>query len=203
MGEGSIFGEIALLADVPRVASVVARTESMLLEVTRELLNQLASRHKALPPVLDRFYKERLLANLLRSNDLFAAFSRPALARLVERFQLRQAARGDTLVKQGDIGRGLFVVLRGRCVAFDEPTGHEYPELAEGAVFGEIALLELCAATATVRAETACVLLFLDRDAFAEEVLANNAAAKQLEALARERLDRSQKILGKLPAALI
>jgi CRP-like cAMP-binding protein len=203
MGEGSLFGEIALLADVPRVASVVARTESMLLEVTRGLLNELAARHKALPAVLDRFYKERLLANLLRSNDLFASFSRPALARLVERFQLRQSARGEELVKQGEIGRGFFVVLRGRCVAYDEPSGHEYPEMSEGSVFGEIALLELCAATATVRAETACVLLFLDRDAFADEVLGNNAAAKQLESIARERLDRSQKALGKMPAALI
>ncbi|MFN2546950.1 MAG: hypothetical protein ABR567_05935 [Myxococcales bacterium] len=34
------------------------------------------------------------------------------------------------------------------------PTGEEYPEMTEGAVFGEIALLEQCAATATVRAET-------------------------------------------------
>src|SRR5713226_5166209 len=64
MEEGSIFGEIALLADVPRVASVIASEESLVLEVSRELLDEMSNRHKALPELLQRFYKERLLANL-------------------------------------------------------------------------------------------------------------------------------------------
>ncbi|MGZ6143597.1 MAG: cyclic nucleotide-binding domain-containing protein, partial [Myxococcales bacterium] len=152
IGEGSLFGEIALLADVPRVASVVASEECLLLEVSRSLLNELSARHPALPAVLSRFYKERLLANLLRSSELFRSLSGAALARLVDRFELRTAERGDELVRQGDTGRGLFVLLRGTCAAYDVPTGEEYPELTEGAVFGEIALLELCPATATVRA---------------------------------------------------
>ena len=195
MGEGSFFGEIALLADVPRVASVIASEECLLLEVSRSLLNELSARHPALPAVLDRFYKERLLANLLRSSELFRSFPDGALARLVDRFELRTAERGDELVRQGDTGRGLFVLLRGTCAAYDVPTGEEYPELTEGAVFGEIALLELCPSTATVRAETRCVLLFLPRQAFAEEVLKNAEASKRLEAIARERLQRSAKLL--------
>ena len=69
-------------------------------------------------------------------------------------------------------------------MAYDVPTGEEYPELAVGAVFGEIALLELCA----------------------EEVLRNNAAAKKLESIARKRLERSAKLLddfGPLPPPLV
>lgn len=89
---------------------------------------------------MQRFYKERLLANLLRSSELFRAFSREALARLAQKFELKTAERGDELVRQGDNGRGLFVLLRGRCVAYDVPTGEEYPELSEGAVLGEISL---------------------------------------------------------------
>src|SRR5205085_12284989 len=114
MHDGSFFGEIAMLADVPRVASVVADGECHLLEVSRELLRELSARHKGLEELLLRFYKERLLANLLRSNDLFTGFSREALARLIDRFQVRTAARGDQLVTQGDVGRGLWVILRGR-----------------------------------------------------------------------------------------
>lgn len=195
IGEGGIFGEIGLLADVPRVASVIASEESLLLEVTRSLLDELAARHPALPAVLGRFYKERLLANLVRSSELFRLFSDAALARLIDRFELRTAERGEELIKQGDTGRGLFVILRGRCAAYDVPSGEEYPEMSEGAVFGEIALLELCPATATVRAETRCVLLFLPRKAFAEEVLKNHDAAKKLEIIARERLLRSARVL--------
>jgi cAMP-dependent protein kinase regulator len=206
MGEGSFFGEIALLADVPRVASVVASEESLLLEVSRELLDELSTRHKSLPALLQRFYKERLLANLLRTGDLFRSFSREALSRLAGSFELKTAERGDELVKQGEMGRGLFVLLRGRCAAYDVPTGAAYPELSEGAVFGEIALLELCPSTATVRAESRSVLLFLPRKAFAEEVLKNTQAASMLETLARQRLERSAKLLddfGEMTPALV
>ena len=195
IGEGGVFGEIALLAEVPRVASVIASEECLLLEVSRSLLEELSARHKSLPAVVNRFYKERVLANLLRSSDLFRAFSDPALSHLADRFELRTAERGETLVKQGDMGRGLFVLLRGKCVAYDSPTGEEYPELTEGAVFGEIALLELCPSTATVRAESRCVLLFLPRQAFAEEVLTNPEASKKLESIARDRLQRSARVL--------
>lgn len=195
MGEGSFFGEIALLADVPRVASVVADDECLLLEVSRTLLNELSAKYPALPAVLNRYYRERLLANLFRSSDVFRSFTDMALAKLIDRFELRTAERGEELIRQGDAGRGLWVVLRGKCAAYDVPSGEEYPEMSEGAVFGEIALLELSPATATVRAETRCVLLFLPRQAFAEEVLVNSEAAKKLEAIARVRLQRSAKVL--------
>jgi CRP-like cAMP-binding protein len=145
---------------VPRVASVIADGECLLLEVPRELLRELSARHRGLEQLLQRFYKERLLANLLRSNDLFSVFSQEARERLVDR---------------------------------------------EGAVFGEISLLELCLTTATVRAETAAVLLFLDRTGFAEEVLRNPAAAKKLDAIARVRLERSAALLddgGILPSMI-
>jgi cAMP-dependent protein kinase regulator len=101
------------------------------------------------------------------------------------------------------VGRGLWLLLRGRCVAYDTPTGEEYPELSEGAVFGEIALLELCPATATVRAETPCLLLYLDRDAFAREVLQNLVAAKRLDAMARERLARTEKVHREIPHSMV
>jgi CRP-like cAMP-binding protein len=155
----------------------------------------MSKRHKALPELLQRFYKERLLANLLRSSELFRTFSRDALARLAQKFELKTAERGDELVRQGINGRGFYVLLRGGCVAYDVPTGEEYPELSEGAVLGEISLLELCPATATVRAETRCVLLFLSRQDFAEEVLKNAEATKNLEKIARERLERSAKLM--------
>jgi CRP-like cAMP-binding protein len=104
MEEGSIFGEIALLAEVPRVASVIASEESLLLEVSRELLDEMSMRHKSLPALLQRFYKERLLANLLRSSELFRAFSREALARLAQKFELKTAEGGDELVGRATTG---------------------------------------------------------------------------------------------------
>jgi CRP-like cAMP-binding protein len=203
MATGAVFGEIALLAAVPRLATVRAAEDCLLIEVPRHVFDDLAERHPHLRPLMLGFFKERLVANLLRSNDLFRAFSPEELKRIADRFQVREAKRGEALITQGANGSGFWLILRGKCVAFDVTSGAEYPELSEGAVFGEIALLELCPATATVRAETSCVLLFLDRDSFHREVLQNAAASKKLDALVHERLARTGQVRAAYGPALV
>ncbi|MBI5546249.1 MAG: cyclic nucleotide-binding domain-containing protein [Deltaproteobacteria bacterium] len=201
MGEGTFFGEIGLLSDVPRLASVVAANECVVLEVTREMLGNLTARHPALEPVLQHFYRDRLLANLLRSNPLFTGFDDEARRALVDRFALKKVGQGAALVKEGEPGNALFVLLRGRCDVFHsdaQGAEHAYPSMSEGAIFGEIALLREGLASATVRAAEGCLLLALDRAAFRDYVLANEQARKALEKLRDERLQRTVEMLVKL-----
>ncbi len=201
MAEGTCFGEIGLLADVPRLASVVAMGECVVLEVTRDLLVGLGARFPGLEEILQRFYRERLLANLLRSSPLFSTFAEPALLALADRFALRKAAADELLVKEGEPGEALFVLLRGRCEPFHEGADgqrHPYPTMVEGAVFGEIALLRDGRASASVRAATDCLLLALDRESFRSQVLANEDARKKLEALRDQRLQRTVELLLQL-----
>ena len=201
MEEGTFFGEIGLLSDVPRLASVVAATECVVLEVTREMLGKLTASHPGLEPVLQHFYRDRLLANLLRSSPLFEGFDEEARRALVDRFALRKADAGATLVKEGAPGEALFVLLRGRCeVVHVDSAGkaHPYPPMDEGAVFGEIALLREGLASATVRATAPCLLLALDREAFRSYLLANDQVRQRLEALRDERLHRTLDLLVKL-----
>lgn len=201
MAEGTCFGEIGLLADVPRLASVVAVGECVVLEVTRDLLVGLGARFPGLEEILQRFYRERLLANLLRSSPLFSSFAEPALLALADRFALRKAAAEELLVKEGEPGEALFVLLRGRCEPFHEGADgqrHPYPTMVEGAVFGEIALLRDGRASASVRTATECLLLALDRESFRSQVLANEDARKKLEALRDQRLQRTVELLLQL-----
>src|SRR5471032_3380620 len=114
MVAGAVFGEIALLAEVPRVATIIAAEDSLLVEVTREMLAALEAHHPQLQVLINGFFKKRLLANLLRSNDLFTVFDEDSLARLGAEFQIRSAERGDQLITQGDIGRGLWLLRRVR-----------------------------------------------------------------------------------------
>lgn len=201
MGEGTFFGEIGLLSDVPRLASVVAANECVVLEVTREMLAGLSAKHAELDAVLQRFYRERLLANLLRSNAIFADFDEPARKGLADKFALRRAERGHKLVVEGMPGQALFVLLRGRCEAFHRDSKgkeHSFPPMTEGAVFGEIALMGEGVATATVRASEGCLLLALDRETFKSKVLSNPKAKEALEKLRTERLQRTADLGTKL-----
>jgi CRP-like cAMP-binding protein len=197
MGPGTFFGEVGLVAEVPRLASVVARGDCELLEVTREMLRGLGERFPGLPALVERFFKERLLANVLRSSPLFQALDAGATRALVDRFCLRTEPAGATLLAQGQPGPGLYLLLRGQCSVTHEEDGRplaRYPDMAEGALFGEISALHGSPATATVRATSDCLLLFLDRQGLAAHLLAHPASASALQQLGAQRLERTRQV---------
>jgi cAMP-dependent protein kinase regulator len=103
------------------------------------------------------------------------------------------------LLQQGQRSHALHLLLRGRCsVVHQDPEGGErpYPDMTEGAVFGEISLLLDLRVTATVRAATSCLLLVLDQEAVQQLVLPYPEVRRTLTQLSRERLDRTAAMLA-------
>jgi cAMP-dependent protein kinase regulator len=199
LDEGSFFGEMGLISEAPRVASVVATRDCTLLEVTREMLASLSVRFPSLEQVVQQFYKDRLLDNLLKSNPLFQPLSAEQKRALAERFQSRTVEPGTVLLQQGQRSQALHLLLRGRCsVVHQDLDGSElpYPDMTEGAVFGEISLLLDLRITATVRAATPCLLLVLDQETVTERVLPHPEVRRMLTRLTRERLDRTAALLA-------
>ena len=199
LDEGSFFGEMGLISDAPRVASVVATRDCTLLEVTREMLTTLSARFPTLEQVVQQFYKDRLLDNLLESNPLFQPLSAEQKRAISERFQTRTVEPGTVLLQQGQRSHALHLLLRGRCaVVHQESDSGElpYPDMVEGAVFGEISLLLDLRVTATVRAATPCLLLVLDQESVKELVLPHPEVRRMLTRLTRERLDRTAALLA-------
>ena len=102
------------------------------------------------------------------------------------------------LLTEREEGKGLFVLLRGRCLAFhtDAAGGRKnYPEMVEGTVFGEISLLHDMPATATVTADADCLVMTLGREAFYQKVLSNPEAAQALARIGSERLEHTVMLL--------
>jgi len=60
MGEGSFFGEVALLTDKPRTATVIAKSDLELMELTRENFNLLAERYPSVQKVVEAYQKHRV-----------------------------------------------------------------------------------------------------------------------------------------------
>ncbi|NOY83033.1 MAG: cyclic nucleotide-binding domain-containing protein [Kiritimatiellaeota bacterium] len=105
---------------------------------------------------------------------LFSQLSDKDLAAIAERARFVRARDGEVLVRQGDRGDCLFVLLEGRATVHKEDEiGHSrlVAELQAGDVFGEVALLEKVPRTATVRARGAAALLMLNQEVFEELVL--------------------------------
>ncbi len=128
---------------------------------------------------LDHFARERLLKNLIATSPLFKPFDNQQQMELVRRFEGIDVASGTTIIRENELGQGLFVILLGEVeVAAD--TGRRSPACAPATLFGEMALLDDSPTTAAVRTVAPTSVLFLGRDYFRRLVVGSAGAAKVL-----------------------
>ena len=140
---------------------------------------------------LDRGQEEASrVRELLRGVPFLAPLPLPRLERLVRAARPLAFPAGESVVELGDPGEDFFVIEEGsvEVVEYGRRQG-------VGEAFGEIALLQECSRTATVRAATDLRLRALSRPAFLAAVGAHDdsrrlAAATAAEHLARPRVDR-------------
>lgn len=191
LGEGSFFGEMALLGDGLRSASVVAEGEVDLFELSRPMLDALSANYPSVEQVMLRFSKQRLLANLLNTSPLFAPFDRAARKVLIEKFKSRPVAEKTDIVVAGQRGDGLYVLLSGRAqvVASPKQSAVVLADLGPGSIFGEISLLKNEPVGATVRSLTPCTILRLPAKIFRELVMSQPEILDLVSRLADSRLE--------------
>jgi CRP-like cAMP-binding protein len=165
--ESSLFGEMALITDQPRSASVVVEGEADIIEVSREALARVTQQIPALKEVLDRFTRERLIKNLMQTSPLFTPFTKAQQSDLLRRFEGHDVEAGTEVIREGEPGQGLFVVLSGQLeVVAHASSGSPVPlaRLQTGDICGEMSLLANQPTSATVRALTRATVLFLARE---------------------------------------
>jgi len=202
IGEGEFFGEMSLLAGTPRFATVKAFERTAVLELTREQLEVLLQRHPSVEDVLQGFHRERLLEDVLRGNPLFRTLSPAQREALARDFQICTRPAGTLLLEQGKEVDALYLLLRGRCqVTHRHADGSQVPlrTLGEGDMFGEIALMLNLAATATVCAETPCILLRLDWGSCERHLLSDPGVCEALSRMGNERLLSSAGLYWEAP----
>ena len=114
-------------------------------------------------------------------------FASPEARGLIEQcFVAAAYPFGSTIVREGEDADAFFVVTCGRARVLKRGDhGEEVPigTLAAGDSFGELALVERTARTATIRASSAVELLRLDRTLF-EALLRTNGAVREAAELA-------------------
>ncbi|MBS2025909.1 MAG: cyclic nucleotide-binding domain-containing protein, partial [Deltaproteobacteria bacterium] len=94
LGEGDFFGEMALVANSPRLATVKSVAEAVLLEVDREALEDVIAVHPSVRDVVLAFYRARLLDNLFGQSALFKEFNHDERRKLGDRFRHHSLPRG-------------------------------------------------------------------------------------------------------------
>jgi MFS family permease len=125
---------------------------------------------------------------LLRSLPTMAPLEPPELERLARCLTAHPVKRDEVVVREGEPGKQFFVVADGELEVM--AGGSLVPPLGRGDGFGEIALLEDCARTATVTARSDGLLYALERDDFLSAVSANAESAREARQIVDERQGR-------------
>jgi CRP-like cAMP-binding protein len=121
---------------------------------------------------------------LLQKVPLFSDLDRRDLETLSRSFKERRFAAGDTVTAEGTGGVGFFVIGEGEAAV--TVGGDERTTLKPGDHFGEVALIDEGARTATITAKTPLVCYGLTAWEFKPLVESNGAIAwKLLQTLAK------------------
>jgi CRP-like cAMP-binding protein len=205
---GAFFGEMALLTNTPRSATVVATRNSDFLEISRKAVRELIDRDPRVLKLLMRFFRARLVGTLIQTSALFKPFSRDEKRQVISRFRLRELGAEHPVIKEGNAGEGLFVVLVGKLEVMhslgkrkDAKDNEGGPSvllgtLIPGDLFGEMSLLDGSPAMATVRTRTRSWVLLLPRDDYNELSSRHPQIRHYLTALADERREKNRAAIG-------
>ena len=186
LSEGEFFGEIALLTDRPRTATVRATVESQVLAIDRALLSDLVAGSPELLKVLLRFLRERLVATLAETSSLFAPFTALERIGLAARFHFLEVDEGLSILTEGEKSPGLFVLLAGEANVV--AGGRSLARLESGDAFGEISLIANQPATASVVAAGKSFVLYLPRHDFQEVIMTHPQVLEHISSLADTRM---------------
>jgi CRP-like cAMP-binding protein len=198
LGEGEFFGEMALVTDTPRVATVEAVTELDLLEVSRETLRLLIQDFPQVVPNLIKFLKDRLLEVFVKTSDLLRPVPEKYRWQLARKFKLYEIPENKVILREGKPSGGMFIFLAGQASVTRQRRGKtlRLADLGPGALIGEISLLTGGAAVATVTASTKCWLLAVSQKQF--EVLCQSFPQMRsfVEEVAEQRRKENAQLLS-------
>jgi CRP-like cAMP-binding protein len=208
-GPGDVFGEMALVLGEKRSSSVVATMPSHLLKLEQNDFDAIMAKYPVLLSqiqALAQTRKNRLQAlkneqsrlaveNLKRRIALARIKKLNLLADADEAFftalsaELHNLAfkRGQWIFRQGEPGQALYFINRGRIEVLNESTGEVIVELPEGAVLGEMALLDDRPRSASARCKSYAELYRLERSVFLELLERFPSFERKLKAVIEKR----------------
>lgn len=182
LAPGDCFGEIALLENTARTATVMASGPLRLLKLGRaEFEREVVGRIGA-----GRIQELLQYARFLGRFTFAAGWSFTELVKFAQRCRSVRVPTGGAILVQGEQNQWFYLIYDGACEA--RAGERVLRRMHPGDYFGEISLLEGETATATVVAIEECRCLVLGRKDFLELFARDFRIGLRLEALARQRL---------------
>ncbi|KAK9476404.1 cyclic nucleotide-binding-like protein [Lipomyces japonicus] len=156
-GAGTSFGELALMYNAPRAATVVATSPSVLwlldgITFRRILMERTAS-------------KRDMYGQFLREVPVLQSLSDWERAKIADALKAVTAEAGDVIITEGDVGEHFYLIEEGEAEVVKRDEG-KVMDAGKGDYFGELALLNDAPRAASVIAKTKVKLVTLDKSGF-------------------------------------
>ncbi|MEZ4359741.1 MAG: cyclic nucleotide-binding domain-containing protein [Kofleriaceae bacterium] len=182
---GAFFGEVTLITDHPRMATVTAQTMVEALRIDRDALAFVVARHPEVVSALLRFVRDRLVERWMRTSPLCRPFGNLERREFVARFRFLEIEAGSVVMAPGDPSDGLYIVLAGRFSV--RRGGVEAVTLGPGELIGETVLMTGEPLQSTVIAATKCLSLWLPVEDFHEVIMIHPHVLEYVGAQAERR----------------
>lgn len=176
-GPNDAFGELALLYNAPRAATIISKENSVLFSLDRESFNNI---------VKEAVIKKReLFNNFLSKISLLDSLTSVEKDKLCDCLQISYYRPGDYVIKEGDKGDTFYFIVEGKCIATkrDKDTQSDKTVFTfnQNDYFGELAMLKDEPRAASIIAVTELKVASIDRASFKrllgplENILKRNA----------------------------
>ena len=175
---GEIFGEIAVITRQPRAATAIARKAGTVLVLGAAQFQQALQQTPEFALMLMNIMNHRLrltiaLMKQTASLPVFGdredlrVFDKQNLEELTAAFRAKPPQTfpaGRVIMKEGDAGVSMYIVLRGRVIVSIK--GVQVERIGPGGIFVEMALVDQASRSASATADIESVLLNISRSDF-------------------------------------
>uniref|UniRef100_A0A8D3E3Z0 cGMP-dependent protein kinase n=1 Tax=Scophthalmus maximus TaxID=52904 RepID=A0A8D3E3Z0_SCOMX len=189
IGPGKVFGELAILYNCTRTATVTALTDVRLWAIDRQGFQTIMMRTGLI--------KLSQYTDFLRSVPSFQSLPEDVLSKLADVLEETHYSEGDYIIRQGASGDTFFIISEGQVRKSEEDEESDgpttlYKTLSKGDWFGEQALKGEDVRLASVTAAGDVTCLVIDRESFKQLIGGlddvNNKQCDNNEVKANERV---------------
>lgn len=148
--EGDSFGEIGLLKNMRRTASIKAKTEVHVIKISQDdftrLVIDLDVEGEELSTKLQKYFLELNIKNSLPH------LSKKLLKEMLSDYQLKNFSKGDLIIREGELSNSFYVILIGKVNVFSgkKDKKKDLAKLSQGEIFGELGIINESPRSASV-----------------------------------------------------
>lgn len=155
---GSSFGELALMYNAPRAATVISTGPAVVWQLDRVTFRRI---------LMDSaFQRRRMYESFLDSVPLLSTLTPYERSKIADALETQKYPAGTHIIKEGDVGAHFYILEAGEASVYKRGTEGRLKEYKKGDYFGELALLDDKPRAASVVSETDVKVAMLGKDGF-------------------------------------